>query len=144
MSASLKKVRQRRDLRFPGSKVLPAVLTDELPHRHFDVVIECTGQAEGFDIARRALRPRGVLVVKSTYTGRFDLDMSSVVVDEITVIGSRCGPFPPALRHLADGNVDPQPLVGGRFPLSEGLSAMDHARLPGALKVLLKIGKFPT
>jgi len=104
-----------------------------------DIAIECTGNPAGFGIARAALRPRGVLVLKSTYAGRLDLDLSSVVVDEITLIGSRCGPFEPALRLLADGLVDVGPLIAARRSLDEGPTAFDLAGQRGTLKVLLEI-----
>jgi hypothetical protein len=91
----------------------------------FDVAVECTGNAEGFEIARAALRPRGTLVMKSTYAGRLTVDPSALVVDEITLVGSRCGPFEPALRMLRDGGVDVMPLVHARYPLEEGVAAFD-------------------
>jgi threonine dehydrogenase-like Zn-dependent dehydrogenase len=103
----------------------------------FDVAIECTGNPEGFALARRALRPRGTLVLKSTYAGRLTLDASALVVDEIRVVGSRCGPFASALRLLAEGKIDPRPLVDARYPLARAVEAFEHAGRPGALKVLV-------
>ena len=114
--------------------------TDEPPAAAtFDVAIDCSGNRAGFAVARRALRPRGVLVMKSTYAGDLTVDASSLVVDELTVVGSRCGPFEPALRLLAAGDVDPTPLIAGSYPLLEGLAAFDHAARPGTLKILLEI-----
>ena len=107
--------------------------------RDFDVTIECTGNPEGFGLARRALRPRGTLVLKSTYADRLPLDVSSLVVDEITLVGSRCGPFEPALELLGAGSVYVEELITDRYPLSAGIAALDHARRPGTLKVLLQI-----
>ena len=107
--------------------------------RSADVVVECTGHPDGFDLARRLLRPRGTLILKSTYHGRLAVDMSALVVDEITVVGSRCGPFAPALRLLATGLVDPRPLITATYPLHEGVAAFAHAAAPGVLKVLLKL-----
>jgi len=104
----------------------------------FDVVVECTGNPEGFALARRAVRPRGTLVMKSTYAGALTLDASALVVDEITLVGSRCGPFAPALRLLAEGTIDPRPLIEARYPLRDGPAAFEHARRRGALKVLLE------
>ncbi|MFQ4145607.1 MDR/zinc-dependent alcohol dehydrogenase-like family protein [Chlorogloeopsis sp. ULAP02] len=112
---------------------------DAVTDKAFDISVECTGNAEGFAIALRALRPRGTLVLKSTYAGNLSLDASSLVVDEITLIGSRCGPFPLALEVLAQGKVDVQPLIHARYPLSEGLVAFAHAQTKGVLKVLLEI-----
>lgn len=79
------------------------------------------------------------MVLKSTYAGNLSLDASSLVVDEITLIGSRCGPFPQALELLAQGKVDVQPLIHGRYPLCEGLAAFAHAQKKRVLKVLLEI-----
>lgn len=110
-----------------------------VPSGVFNVAVECTGNADGFELARACLRPRGTLVMKSTYAGQLPIDPSVLVVDELTVVGSRCGPFAPALRLLAEGRVAVEPLIQARYPLSEGLAAFEHARRPGALKVLLEI-----
>lgn len=107
----------------------------------FDLAVECTGNPGGFSLARRALRPRGTLVLKSTYAGRLEVDASALVVDEITLVGSRCGPFAPALRLLASGRVGVAPLISGRFPLADGLAAFVRAGERGVLKVLLEIGE---
>ena len=112
---------------------------EAVTERAFDLCVECTGNAEGFAIALRALRPRGTLVLKSTYSGQLTFDASSLVVDEITLIGSRCGSFPPALDLLATGQVDVEPLIQARYPLGEGLAAFDHAQKRGVLKVLLEM-----
>jgi threonine dehydrogenase-like Zn-dependent dehydrogenase len=109
----------------------------DLPQGKADLVIEATGSPGGFDLARRAVRPRGVIVLKSTYKGDLTIDFSALVVDEITLIGSRCGPFAPALELLCEQRVDPRPLIEAVYPLSNGLAAFEHAARPGALKVLL-------
>ncbi len=103
----------------------------------FDVVIEASGSPDGFRLARRALRPAGTLVLKSTYPGEVAVDLSSLVVDEITLIGSRCGPFPAALRLLEQHLVDPTPLIDARFALDDAQAALEHAARPGVLKVLI-------
>jgi threonine dehydrogenase-like Zn-dependent dehydrogenase len=112
---------------------------EELEDGSFDVAVECTGNAEGFAVARRALRPRGVLVMKSTYAGRLTLDASALVVDELTLVGSRCGPFGPALRLLAEGLIEVKPLISASFPLGAAREALEHAARPGTLKVLLEV-----
>jgi threonine dehydrogenase-like Zn-dependent dehydrogenase len=104
-----------------------------------DVVVECTGRPEGFATAKRLLRPRGTLVLKSTYHGQVEADLTALVVDEISLVGSRCGPFPPALRLLQRGLVDVRPLISEIYPLSEGEKAFAHAAEPGTLKVLLRV-----
>lgn len=113
---------------------------DAIKPRSFDLCVECTGNPDGFATARQALRPRGVLVLKSTYAGALTFDASALVVDEITLIGSRCGPFKPALQLLADHQIEVQPLIHARYPLDEGLAAFEKAQSPGVLKVLLEIG----
>lgn len=117
---------------------IAAVAADAIAPRGFDIAVECTGNPQGFDLARRALAPRGTLVLKSTYAGALTVDASSLVVDEITVVGSRCGPFAPALRLLAAGRVDVTALVSARYPLRQALAAFEHAQQPGALKVLVE------
>lgn len=109
----------------------------DLPRRRADVVVECTGNPEGLELARSAVRPRGTIVLKSTYEGRTAIDMAPFVVDEITLVGSRCGPFAPALAALASGKVDPRPLVEARYALADGVAAFAHAARPGTLKVLV-------
>ncbi|MBD2139256.1 alcohol dehydrogenase catalytic domain-containing protein [Anabaena sp. FACHB-1237] len=114
-------------------------LVDVVKEKSFDITVDCTGNPQGFAIARRALRPRGILVLKSTYSGNLNVDISSLVVDEITMIGSRCGPFTPALELLANKKVDVQPLINSCYPLSQGLEAFEKAKTKGVLKVLLEI-----
>src|SRR5437879_9850707 len=104
----------------------------------FDVAVECTGNPEGFAVAQRAVRPRGTLVLKSTYAGALTLDASALVVNEVTLVGSRCGPFAPALRLLAEGRVAVQPLIHARPPLGEGVAAFGEAQRTGVLKVLVE------
>lgn len=114
-------------------------LADDVKDKYFDISVDCTGNPEGFATARRALRPRGILVLKSTYAGNLSIDASSLVVDEITLIGSRCGPFTPALELLATNRVDVEPLIHSHYPLSEGLAAFEKAQTKGVLKVLLEM-----
>jgi len=114
-------------------------LSEDVPDRYFDIAVECTGNPLGFDTARRGLRPRGILVLKSTYANRLSLDVSSLVVDEITLMGSRCGPFDQALAVLANQQIEVDSLIQARYPLSEALKAFDHAQTKGTLKVLLEM-----
>jgi threonine dehydrogenase-like Zn-dependent dehydrogenase len=111
----------------------------EFEPRSFDVAVDAAGNAEGFATALSGLRPAGTLVLKSTYAGRLTCDASALVVDEIRVVGSRCGPFDRALEALAAGEVDVEPLIQARFPLADGLAAMAEAARPGRLKVLLQM-----
>jgi alcohol dehydrogenase len=114
--------------------------TDDKPEPGADIVVEATGNAEGFATAREIVRPRGKLVLKSTYHGDLSLNMSMVVVDEIKLLGSRCGPFAPALRLLKQKLVDVEPLIHDTYSLDDGLAAFDRATSPGVLKVLLATG----
>lgn len=104
----------------------------------FDVAIECSGNSTGFEAARRALRPMGTLVMKSTYAGQLQCDASALVVDEIELVGSRCGPFAPALSALADGSIDPRDLIDEVRDLGEGPAALSRAAEKGVLKVLMR------
>lgn len=116
---------------------IAAVEPANVIERYADVVVEASGTPAGIDLARKAVRPGGTIVLKSTYKGSKELDLSSPVVDEITLVGSRCGPFPPALRLMDKSLVDPIPLIEARYPLSKGERAFEHAQKPGTLKVLL-------
>jgi threonine dehydrogenase-like Zn-dependent dehydrogenase len=103
-----------------------------------DVVVEVTGSPAGFATALRLVRPQGTLVLKSTFANHLqDFDVSMLVVDEISIVGSRCGPFDKALAALADKQVDVQPLINARYPLHDGLAAFAHAQRKGVLKVLI-------
>lgn len=120
-----------------AEKGIKTGLVESLTPRYFDIAVECTGNPDGFLIARQALRPRGILVLKSTYAGHLTLDISSIVVDEITMIGSRCGPFDQALQLLGQNVIDFAPLIDCKYHLSDALEAFSQAQKPGVLKVLL-------
>lgn len=109
---------------------------EELEAQSFPLVIEVSGAAGGLDSALRLVRSRGTIVLKSTYRGSPQVDMTQVAVREIAIQGSRCGPFAPALRLLEQGLVDVGSLIEGRYPLRDGLRAMERAAHPGALKIL--------
>lgn len=104
-----------------------------------DVVIEATGTPSGFEAARRLVRPRGSIVLKSTYHGELQVNLTMVVVDEVTLIGSRCGPFPPAIRLLANHQIDVAPLIQARFSLTDGVAALERAAQKGTLKVIVEM-----
>jgi threonine dehydrogenase-like Zn-dependent dehydrogenase len=116
---------------------IPTQLVDEPIEPGADVVVEVTGSRAGFAAARTLVRPRGTLILKTTFHGDVSLNLSSVVVDEITLVGSRCGPFPVALRLLEQRLVEVEPLIHATFPLDEGPVAFEKAVAPGVLKVLL-------
>ncbi|PYQ48970.1 MAG: alcohol dehydrogenase [Acidobacteria bacterium] len=127
-----------RTLALTGCNLTVASRGAVVPEKHFDVAIECSGNPEGFEIARRAVRPRGTIVMKSTYAGGLTMNASSLVVDEISLIGSRCGPFDKAIDLLAAKRVEVRDLIDAIYPLDDALTAFEHAQRKGALKVLLK------
>ena len=103
-----------------------------------DVVVDCTGHPGGFVLARKWVRPRGRIVLKSTFYGQNQISLTDLVVDEVTLVGSRCGPFAPALRLLERGLVDVEALIEAELSLDEGLAAFELAATRGALKVLVR------
>ena len=115
------------------------IVEHTISENEYDIVIEATGSPEGFFLAQKAVRPRGTIVLKSTYKGDVKINLSSIVVDEITLVGSRCGPFAPALAMLEKRHVDPTGLIDARYPLDEDLKAFDHAARPGTLKIILEM-----
>ncbi|MBI5035662.1 MAG: alcohol dehydrogenase catalytic domain-containing protein [Chloroflexi bacterium] len=104
-------------------------------HRQFDFVVDCTGHASGFELARRLTRPRGTLVLKSTFHGGQETAFAPFVIDEISIIGSRCGPFEPALRLLDKKLVDVDAMMSEEFPIEQSVEAFQHAIAPGVIKV---------
>jgi threonine dehydrogenase-like Zn-dependent dehydrogenase len=102
------------------------------------LVVEATGSAEGFERALAATRPRGTLVLKSTVAERRAIDLAKVVINEIEVIGSRCGPFPPALSALEADAVEVRELISERVPLREADEALRRAAAPHTIKILIE------
>lgn len=114
--------------------------SDQLATASFDILVEATGTPDGFAAARRLVRPRGVIVLKSTYAGQaIPVNLTTLVVDEVTLIGSRCGPFEPAIRLLANKQIDVESLIHARYPLAEGVKAFEHAARKGTLKVIVTL-----
>lgn len=101
------------------------------------VVVDCSGTAEGFAAALDMVRPRGTLVLKSTYAALPQADLSRIVIDEVTVVGSRCGPFSAALRLMQAGLIDVLSMIEASYSLNDALMAFNHAAKSGTLKVLL-------
>ena len=117
-------------------------LLDDRPRdRDADIVVDCTGSASGLETALELVRPRGTIVLKTTIAGTQDISLAPVVVDEVTIVGSRCGPFDRALDALANGLVEVPSLVDDRFDLSDGVRALERAGEPGVLKVLLRVSE---
>jgi alcohol dehydrogenase len=112
-------------------------LADIVPRHDQDVVVDCTGSAEGFELAMTMVRPRGTIVLKSTVAKGKPLNLAPIVIDEITIVGSRCGPFREAIRALSEKAVDVASLIHKRMRIEQGVEALNIAARPGVLKVLL-------
>jgi threonine dehydrogenase-like Zn-dependent dehydrogenase len=106
--------------------------------RLFDVVVEATGSAAGLELAISAVRPRGTLVLKSTVAEAHQVSLAPIVINEINLIGSRCGVFPDALEAYAAGHISVAPLIEQVYPLEQGIEGIQHAGRPGARKILLR------
>ena len=141
--------RREESLLLPRKLGLMAELVETQSDNCYDLVVEATGNEAGFAHALRLVRPQGTLVMKSTFAGEATLDLTKLVVGEITVVGSRCGPFEPALRLLSQsarsatfpqpvGTIQVRPLIDAEYPLDEAVQAFEHASRPGVRKVLLR------
>jgi threonine dehydrogenase-like Zn-dependent dehydrogenase len=126
--------RQQELLQTRGIRI---IREEDVQRWRWDIVVEATGSPSGFSLARQAIRPRGTLVLKSTYKGEMNVNFSSIVVDEVNIIGSRCGPFEPALRLMESNQVDPTVLIDDEFSLKDALKAFERASQAGTLKVLI-------
>jgi threonine dehydrogenase-like Zn-dependent dehydrogenase len=116
-----------------------ALVTDPIDERSADIVVDCTGSATGLPTALKLVRPRGTIVLKTTVAGTQTLAWAPFVIDEVTLVGSRCGPFDQAITALENGEVNVQPLISERFDLSKGIEALDRAQAKSVLKVLLNV-----
>jgi threonine dehydrogenase-like Zn-dependent dehydrogenase len=116
-----------------------AMLADVPAERWADVVVDCTGSETGLPTSLSLVRPRGTIVLKTTVAGTQTLAWAPFVIDEVTLVGSRCGPFDRALAALAAGRVDVRPLISTRFDLSNGVDALATARDKSVLKVLIDV-----
>jgi len=112
-------------------------LADIVPRHDQDIVVDCTGSAGGLETALQMVRPRGTIVLKSTVAAGKALNLAPAVIDEIQILGSRCGPFREAIRALAEKRVDVASLIQRRMKLEDGLEAMELSGRPGVLKVIL-------
>jgi len=123
-----------------GDQGVPVVRAKDLsPTKKYDIVVEATGSAGAIEKAMRLVRPRGTIVLKSTVAHGDPINLAPLVIDEITVVGSRCGPFKPALRALSDGLIDVNPLISAIFPFEDAKKAFSFAKKNDVLKVLLEL-----
>ena len=125
-------------LEHAGTLGIRVSLLDEFKETPARLVVEATGSERGLAMAMRVVEPRGTLVLKSTVAASHELSLAPLVINEVTVVGSRCGRFEPALQALAQGRISVEPMIHGEFPLEQGLEAFARAREPGVLKVLLR------
>jgi threonine dehydrogenase-like Zn-dependent dehydrogenase len=116
------------------------LLADWTPDASADCVVEATGSPAGLELAMAAVRPRGMLVLKSTVAEPHSLSLAPLVINEVTVVGSRCGLFPPALAALDERTVTVTSLIDATYPLADGIAAVAHAARSGVRKVLLVNG----
>jgi len=121
-----------------GRVGIRSVYPEEINGELSDIVVEVTGSPEGFALSRSLTQARGTLVLKSTFAGDVSLNLSKLVVDEITLVGSRCGNYPAGLRALASGLIQVGELVDSIFSLDQGLEAVERAGQAGVLKVLVQ------
>lgn len=115
-----------------------AKVTEFEHRREADIVVDCTGSATGFEAAIKLLKPRGTLVLKTTVAGSQTLSLAPLVIDEITVVGSRCGPFVPALEALKQQRIQVEPLIDAAYSLADALTAFAHATTQPTMKLLLQ------
>lgn len=113
-------------------------LAEFRPEPRFDLVVEASGSANGLTLALDLVRPRGTVVLKSTFHGNVTFNTARLVVNEIKLLGSRCGRFAPALGLLAEKRVNVEPMIAREFALTDGVAALQEAQRPGVLKVLLR------
>jgi threonine dehydrogenase-like Zn-dependent dehydrogenase len=112
---------------------------DISPRHDQDVVVDCTGSAAGLEMAMQLVRPRGTIVLKSTVADGKALNLAPLVIDEINVVGSRCGPFREAIKALSEKSIDVTSMIHRRMKIEQGVEAMELATKPGVLKVLLSM-----
>lgn len=125
--------------RAAGLGVSGVLAADVRPDRRADLVVDCTGSPSGLAAALEWVRPLGTVVLKTTVAAGHSLSLAPVVIDEVRVLGSRCGPFPAAIALLSERAIDVEALVDARFPLADGVAAFARAQTAGTFKVLLKI-----
>lgn len=128
-------------LTLPGQLGISSALIEQAADESYDVVVEATGNEAGLAHSLRIIRAEGMLILKSTFAGTANVDLSKIVVSEITVVGSRCGPFEPALRLLAEDKIEIEGMIDGRYSIADGIEGIAHAGRPGIRKILLRISE---
>ena len=114
-------------------------LSSEFAGKDMDMVVECSGSESGMETALKTVRPRGKIIIKTTIAERGRIDLNLVIINELSLIGSRCGPFPDAIKAIESGKVKLYPLISSEYSIEEGIKAFEHASQKGTLKVILKL-----
>lgn len=131
--------RHQNKLDIAKAQGVKTVLSGDLKQEPvYDVVVEATGSISGFEAAMALTKPRGVLVLKSTVAGSKEINLAPIVINEITVLGSRCGQFKPALRLLENERIDFKPFISGVYSVDDAIKAFEHNKEKESLKILLK------
>jgi len=130
--------RSETSLALPKQWLLKTALVNDINDHYFDCVVDATGQPSGFREAMRIIKPRGTLILKSTFACQEPIDLTKIVVYELNLLGSRCGPFSDALALLRQQAVPLESLIDGCYQLNQGLAAIHHAAQPGVRKILLQ------
>jgi len=126
-------------LKEAAGKQIRTILYDELAEeKSMDIVVDATGCPSGFETAMRLVRPRGTIVLKSTFAADAGINLAPLVINEVTVTGSRCGPLDEALSMMTDRLIDPRGLITARYPLSDGIEALNAAGDGRNIKVLIE------
>lgn len=132
--------RHQNKLDIAEKQGVKTILSDKFtPEKIYDVVVEATGTASGFETSIALTKPRGVLVLKSTVATGKELNLAPIVIDEITVLGSRCGQFPPALRLLKNNRIDFKPFISGIYSIDDAIKAFEANKQKDTLKILIKM-----
>ena len=127
-------------LRILQQSDIPTITLDELqPRRDSDIVVDCTGSPTGLTTALQLVRPCGTIILKTTVAADQTLHMAPFVIDEITLLGSRCGPFAAAIELLSNGAISVEPLLTATYPLEAATTAFEHAVRKNALKIILEV-----
>ncbi|RMG08710.1 MAG: hypothetical protein D6731_21240 [Planctomycetota bacterium] len=130
--------RHPKKLALAAAVGMHTAVADEFKPRQVDMVVEATGSEKGLELAMACTRPLGILVLKSTVAAEHKVSLAPVVINELQLVGSRCGSFPPALEVLAEERIDVRPMISDVFPLDRGVEAVEKAAARGTLKVLLR------
>lgn len=122
-----------------GKLGIKTSLSSSYEEPEFDIVVECTGSRSGINTALNIVRPKGKIILKTTVAEKDSFDLNHIVINEISLIGSRCGPFKPAIQAIKSGAIDLLPLISKIYSLDDGLRALEYAAKKGVIKVILKM-----